>query len=88
MTTGSFMGRGNRYIQLVKPLYCKPPTISKQPASFPYRIQGFNHRSQRWEVGKNVEIYKMAEQHIENLYIYIKPNADMFYKRDRIPAFF
>ena len=27
---GSFMGRGNQYIQLVKVLYCKLPTISKQ----------------------------------------------------------
>ena len=26
----SFMGRGNQYIQLVKVLYCKLPTIGKQ----------------------------------------------------------
>ena len=27
---GSFVGRGNQYIQLVKVLYCKLPTIGKQ----------------------------------------------------------
>ena len=30
ITVGSFVGRGNQYIQLVKVLYCKLPTISKQ----------------------------------------------------------
>ena len=33
--TGSFMGRGNQYIQLVKVLYCKLPTNSKQLPAFP-----------------------------------------------------
>ena len=31
--TSSFMGRGNQYIQLVKVLYCKLPTIGKQLAT-------------------------------------------------------
>ena len=38
------MGRGNQYIHLVKVLYCKLPTISKQLATFP---QGVNPRPQR-----------------------------------------
>ena len=33
---GSFVGRGN-YIQLIKVLYCKLPTISKQLPTFPHR---------------------------------------------------
>ena len=33
--TGSFVGRGNQYIQLVKVLYCKLLTISKQLPTFP-----------------------------------------------------
>ena len=33
--TGSFVGRGNQYIQLVKVLYCKLPTSDKQLTNFP-----------------------------------------------------
>ena len=33
--TGSFGGRGNQYIQLVKVLHCKLPTIGKQLSVFP-----------------------------------------------------
>ena len=33
--TGSFMGRGNQYTQLVKVLYHKLPTIGKQLPTFP-----------------------------------------------------
>ena len=46
---GSFMGRGNQYIQLVKVLYCKLLTISKKLPSFQHRVQGLNCRRQRWE---------------------------------------
>ena len=28
--TGNFVGRGNQYIQVVKVMYCKLPTIGKQ----------------------------------------------------------
>ena len=35
ITTGSFMRRGNQYIQLVKVLYCKLPTNGKQLPTFP-----------------------------------------------------
>ena len=47
--TDNFMGRGNQYIQLVKVLYCKLPTIGKQLATFPPREFGWNHRPQKWE---------------------------------------
>ena len=48
--TGSFMGRGNQYTQLVKFLYCKLPTNSKQLPAFPLEVgPGFELRSQRWE---------------------------------------
>ena len=50
ITTGTFMGRGNQYTQLVKVLYCKLPTIGKQLPIFPHRDQSLNHRPQRWEV--------------------------------------
>ena len=36
---GSFVGRGNQYIQLVKVLYCKLPTIGKQLPTFPHEVQ-------------------------------------------------
>ena len=32
---GSWNGRGNQYIQLVKVLYCKLPTNGKQLPTFP-----------------------------------------------------
>ena len=35
ITTGSWKGRGNQYIQLVRVLYCKLPTNSKQLPAFP-----------------------------------------------------
>ena len=39
MTTGSFMGRRNQYIQLVKVLYCKLPTNSRQLPAFPLEVR-------------------------------------------------
>ena len=48
--TGSSMGRGNQYIQLVKFLYCKLSTNGKQLPAFPLEVgPGFELRSQRWE---------------------------------------
>ena len=38
ITTGSFMGRGKQYIHLVKVLYCKLLTNSKQPPAFPLEV--------------------------------------------------
>ena len=35
ITTGSWKGRGNQYIQFVRVLYCKLPTNSKQLPAFP-----------------------------------------------------
>ena len=46
ITTWRFMGRGNQYIQLVKVLYCKLPTIGKQLPSFPHGVQVLNCRPQ------------------------------------------
>ena len=50
ITTGSWKGRGNQYIQLVKVLYCKLPTNGKQvPAFPPEAVPGIEPRPQRWE---------------------------------------
>ena len=47
---GSWQGRGNQYIQLVKVLYCKLPTNGKQLPTFPLEAWlGFKLLSQRWE---------------------------------------
>ena len=35
ITMGSFIGRGNQYLQLVKVLYCKLPTNGMQLLAFP-----------------------------------------------------
>ena len=51
ITKGSWKGRGNQYIQLVKVLYCKLPTNGKQlPAFPPEAVPGTKPRPQRWEV--------------------------------------
>ena len=47
--TGSFTGRGNQYIQLVKVLYCKLPTSGKQLPAFPHKVRGLNRRPHRWD---------------------------------------
>ena len=36
ITTGSWKGRGNQYIQFVRVLYCKLPTNGKQLPAFPH----------------------------------------------------
>ena len=50
ITMGSFMGRGNQHIQLVKVLYCKLLTNGKLLPAFPLEVgPGIELRSQRWE---------------------------------------
>ena len=50
ITTGSWKGRGNQYIQLVRVLYCKLPTNGKQLPAFPLEaVPGTEPRPQRWE---------------------------------------
>ena len=50
MTTGSWKGRGNQYIQFVRVLYCKLPTNGKQLPAFPLQaVTGIEPRPQRWE---------------------------------------
>ena len=46
ITTDSFVGRGNQYIQLVKVLHCKLPTIGKQLPTFPHKanVLPLSHR--------------------------------------------
>ena len=47
---GSWKGRGNRYTQFVRVLYCKLSTNCKQLPAFPLEaMQGTKPRHQRWE---------------------------------------
>ena len=51
ITTGSWKGRGNQYIQFIRVLYCKLPTNDKQLPAFPLEaLPGTEPRPQRWEV--------------------------------------
>ena len=51
ITTGSWKGRGNQYMQFVRVLYCKLPTNGKQLLAFPLEaVPGIEPRPQRWEV--------------------------------------
>ena len=50
ITTGSWKGRGNQYIQFPRVLYCKLPTNGKQLPAFPLTaMTGIEPRPQRWE---------------------------------------
>ena len=50
ITTGSWKGRGNQYIQFVRVLYCKLPTNGKQLPAFPLEaLPGIEPWPQRWE---------------------------------------
>ena len=50
ITTGSWKGRGNQYIQFVRVLYCKLPTNGKQLPAFPLQaMTGIEPQPQRWE---------------------------------------
>ena len=50
ITTGSWKGRGNQYIEFVRVQYCKLPTHGKQLPAFPLEaVTGIEPRPQRWE---------------------------------------
>ena len=50
ITTGSWKGRRNQYIQFVRVLYCKLPTNGEQLPAFPLEaMMGIEPRPQRWE---------------------------------------
>ena len=50
ITTGSWKGRGNQYIEFVRVLYCKLPTNGKQLPAFPLEaVPGIEPQPQRWE---------------------------------------
>ena len=50
ITTGSWKGRGNQYIQFIRVPYCKLPTNGKQLPAFPLEaVPGIEPRPQRWE---------------------------------------
>ena len=50
ITTGSWKGRGNQYIQFVRVLYCKLPTNGKQLPAVPLEaVPGTEPWPQRWE---------------------------------------
>ena len=50
ITTGSWKGRGNQYIEFARVLYCKLPTNGKQLPAFTHKaLTGIEPRPQRWE---------------------------------------
>ena len=50
ITTGSWKGRGNQYIEFARVVYCKLPTNGKQLPAFPLKaITGIEPQPQRWE---------------------------------------
>ena len=71
ITTGSWKGRGNQYIQLVRVLYCKLPTNGKQLPAFPLEAgPGTEPRPQRWEA-RVLPLRHRAPPHLSQLITYI-----------------
>ena len=55
ITTGSWKGRGNQYIQFARVVYCKLLINGKQLPAFPLKaVTGIKPRPQRWEATKNL----------------------------------
>ena len=89
----SFMGRGNQYIELVKVLYCKLPTNSKQLPAFPLEVRpAIKLRSQKWLARvlplchhgpKEEEEEEQIQQHLETTQEDINPD-DANYMKNRI----
>ena len=49
ITTGSWKGRGNQYIEFARVVYFKLPTNGKQLPAFPHKaLTGIEPRPQRW----------------------------------------
>ena len=57
ITTGSWEGRGNQSIELVKVLYCKLPTNSKQLPAFPLEDGLGSEPRSLW---RDVDVIKMT----------------------------
>ena len=50
ITTGSWKGRGNQYIEFARDVYCKLPTNGKQLLAFPLTaMTGIDPQPQRWD---------------------------------------
>ena len=50
ITTGSWKGRGNQYIEFARVVYCKLPTNGKQLPAFPLKaVTEIESPPQRWE---------------------------------------
>ena len=69
ITTGSWKGRGNQYIEFARVVYCKLPTNGKQLPAFPLKaVTGIEPRPQRWEaiaatVAPRLLVYDIYEDH-------------------------
>ena len=72
ITTGSWKGRGNQYIEFARVLYCKLPTNGKQLPAFPHKaLTGIEPRPQRWEARVLPLCHRGPSVYYINPYIYI-----------------
>ena len=72
ITTGSWKGRGNQYIEFARVVYCKLPTNGKKLPAFPLTaMTGIEPRPQRWEARVLPLFYRGALTSTLYIYIYI-----------------
>ena len=82
ITTGSWKGRENQYIQFVRVLYCKLPTNGKQLPAFPLEgVPGTESWPQRWEArvlplchrgSPPLKKVKLQVKHFPKMHVFIR----------------
>ena len=79
ITTGSWKGRGNQYMQFLRVLYCKLPTNGKQLPAFPLEaVLGIEPRPQRWEERVLPLCHHGPRNSIKNIPIMVLPQFKFF----------
>ena len=73
ITTGSWKGRGNQYIEFARVVYCKLPTNGKQLPAFPLTaMTGIEPRPQRWEARVLPLCHRGPNCKLGNKYMYVR----------------
>ena len=85
ITTGSWKGGGNQYIQFVKVLYCKLPTNGKQLPAFPLEaVPGTEPRPQGWEASVTTQGHLRIRAKLPSEAIYKHTNVIHNYTQNHV----
>ena len=83
ITTSSWKGRGNQYIEFTRVVYCKLLTNGKQLPAFPLKaVTGIEPRPQRWEARVLPLCHGSVVQHPASLTFLVWLNCIWILRRD------